>query len=327
LSVQVLPETFESLDQSWRRLSRESPMASVFSTPSWQRVWWDACRSSEELLLFSFQDEGATTGVAPLMRSGDTITFIGTSDLCDYHDFLLPDEDQTRYHTALIEAIEPIAWQTMRLEGLVDGSPTLRTLAEVARSKGYQVEQLPDEVSPGIELPASWNEHLDSLGGKDRHELRRKLRRLGAAGDIAIKDEAGSPDLEQQLAVFLRLMRSSRDDKDRFMTPLREAFFHKLSGVMAAEGLLRLFFLELDSVQVASALCFDFNGGYYLYNAGYDTRYASLSVGLLLKTLMLQQAIEEGRIRFSFLRGNEQYKYDMGARDVQLYTLVIRRFQ
>ena len=325
MSVQALPETFESLEQSWRRLSRESPMASVFTTPSWQRAWWDACRGSEELLLFSFRDGGATRGVAPLMRSGDTIGFVGTSDLCDYHDFLLPDEDQARYQTALLEAIDPIPWRTIRLEGLADGSPTLCALAEVARSRGYRVDQLPEEVSPGIDLPASWEEHLDSLGGKDRHELRRKLRRLGAAGEIAIKDEAGSPDLDEQLGVFLRLMRSSRDDKARFMTPVRERFFHELSRVMAADGFLRLFFLELDGVQVASSLCFDFEGAYYLYNAGYDTRYASLSVGLLLKVLMLQQAIEEGRSRFSFLRGNEQYKYDMGARDLQLYTLVIRR--
>ncbi len=325
MSVQVFPETFESLDQSWRRLSRESPMASVFTTPAWQRAWWGACRGSEDLLLFSFRDGDATTGIAPLMISGDTISFVGTSDLCDYHDFLLPKGDEVAYHTALLEAIDPVPWRTMQLEGLVDGSPTLSALADAARTRGYQVEQVQDEVSPGIELPASWDEYMDALGGKDRHELRRKLRRLGAAGEVAVKDEAGSADLDGQLAVFLRLMRSSRDDKDRFMTPVRQRFFYELSRVTAAEGLLRLFFLELDGVQVASALCFDFEGAYYLYNAGYETRYASLSVGLLLKTLMLQQAIEEGRSRFLFLRGNEQYKYDMGAVDLQLFKLVIQR--
>ena len=76
---------------------------------------------------------------------------------------------------------------------------------------------------------------------------------------------------------------------------------------------------------MAASLCFDFNDGYYLYNSGYNTEYASLSVGLMLKTMCIKDAIEQGRKRFYFLRGDEHYKYDLGAKDCHLFRLVIQR--
>ena len=56
------------------------------------------------------------------------------------------------------------------------------------------------------------------------------------------------------------------------MTPEREHFFHELATAMDKEGLLRLFFLELDGERVASAFCYDYENAYYLYNSGYKTR-------------------------------------------------------
>ena len=62
-----------------------------------------------------------------------------------------------------------------------------------------------------------------------------------------------------------------------------------------------------------------------LYNSGYDPDYSKLSVGLLLKALCLKEAIEDGKEYLDFLRGKEPYKYDLGAKDVQLYQVILRR--
>ena len=40
---------------------------------------------------------------------------------------------------------------------------------------------------------------------------------------------------------------------------------------------------------------------------------------------MLQWAIENGKTGADFLRGNESYKYDLGAKDREIYRLVVRR--
>ena len=62
-----------------------------------------------------------------------------------------------------------------------------------------------------------------------------------------------------------------------------------------------------------------------MYNSGYDPEFSSFSVGLVSKAMCLQWAIEHGKSSVDFLRGNEAYKYDLGARDQQVHRLLVRR--
>ena len=70
---------------------------------------------------------------------------------------------------------------------------------------------------------------------------------------------------------------------------------------------------------------FDYGSSYLLYNSGYDPAYARMSVGLLNKALTIQWAIASGKRVFDFLRGDERYKYELGAVDRWIYRLTVRR--
>ena len=76
---------------------------------------------------------------------------------------------------------------------------------------------------------------------------------------------------------------------------------------------------------MASCICFDYAGSYLLYNSGYDPNYSALSVGLLNKALCVRDAIEKGRDTFNFLKGSERYKYNLGAKDMAVRSMVVRR--
>ena len=317
-------ETFDSIEEQWRTLVDESPSASVFSTPVWLRAWWENCSSSEELMLLSFRSEAGVAGIAPLMASENTLRFMAYSDVCDYHDFLVQSGGEEPFFQSLVDLFAEGPWASIELDGLAEDSPTLHWLPSLARERGFDVERSAEEVSPQIPVASTWEDYLGSLGKKDRHELRRKFRRLEAAGQASYY-AVGSGELTGDVSIFLDLLRSSREDKAAFLNADRERFFHGLATAVAAEGLLKLFFLELDGVRVAGSLCFDFNGAYYLYNSGYDRDYAALSVGLLLKAACLRDAIERKKGRFDLLRGPETYKYHLGAKDHWLYKLVIRR--
>ena len=327
MSLQAHQESFDTLTEEWRALAKASAVGSVFATPAWQRAWWESCRTSEELLLLTFREGGAAKGIAPLMRTGDTIQFVGYSDLCDYHEFLFADGAEAEFYARLLDELLAIDWRTLELDGLTEDSPTLRYLPDLAGQKGLAVERALETVSPRIPIPVppTWGDYLLSLNKKDRHELRRKLRRLDAAGEIACYDAAGSQDMDEDISTLLYLLKSSGEAKAAFLTPERERFFRTLAAAMSKEGFLKLFFLELDGTKVAASLCFDYKGVYYLYNSGYDPNYASLSVGLLLKALCVKDAIERGRTLFDLLRGPETYKYDLGGQDQEIYRLVIHR--
>jgi CelD/BcsL family acetyltransferase involved in cellulose biosynthesis len=98
-----------------------------------------------------------------------------------------------------------------------------------------------------------------------------------------------------------------------------------MASAMAAAGLVRLFMLYCNRKPVASVFCFDAGSQLYMYNSGYDPSYANLSVGLVSKVMCLRWAIENGKQGLDFLRGNEPYKYDLGATDQDIYRLIVRR--
>ncbi len=325
MTIDVQEESFDSITDEWRDLAAASTAGSVFGTPAWQRAWWESCRSSEELLLLSFRTGGEAKGIAPLMRAGDTVQFIGHSDLCDYHEFLLADGTEAEFYPCLVDELITTDWRTLELDGLTEDSPTLKHLPDLARQRGLYVEQTLEEVSPKVSLPSTWEEYQGSLRKKDRHELRRKLRRLTGAGETSCYAVSDAGALTQDVSSLLELLRNSGEAKAAFLTPEREQFFHTMAAAMSQEGYLKLFFLELDGVRVAASFLFDYKDAYYLYNSGYDVNYGFLSVGLLLKALCLQDAIEQGKREFDLLRGPEGYKYDLGGKDQGVYKLVIRR--
>ena len=323
-SLQVAQETFESLDQEWRALLPGLCFKSPFHTPAWLRVWWDHFGKAHEPLLLSFRDGGRLRGIAPLMRSSDRITFLALSDVCDYHDFLFPCGEGEAFLSALLDKLQTLEWSALRLEGLRDGSAALTLLPALAEKRGFSASVAPEEVSPHIPVAASWDAYLGALSKKDRHELRRKMRRLEGEGSVKVTT-ATSATLASDVARFLELLKDSREEKAAFLTLERERFFHNLAIAMDREGHLKLFFLELDGLKVAAAFVFDYANAYYLYNSGYDKRYESLSVGLLLKALLVQDAIEHGKREYDLLRGAETYKYHLGAQDRWLKTLIIER--
>jgi CelD/BcsL family acetyltransferase involved in cellulose biosynthesis len=63
----------------------------------------------------------------------------------------------------------------------------------------------------------------------------------------------------------------------------------------------------------------------YLYNSGYDPKFASLSAGQVCTFLTIQAGIASGLKCYNFLKGNEVYKKRLGGRPVQLVRLRLKR--
>ena len=263
-------------------------------------------------------------GLAPMVGYEGTISFLGDTDLFDYHDFIYPEGTESCFFSAVLDYLESKDWHTVNLKSIPEISPTLSWLPELARARGYSVDVVHEDVTPGVALPNDWEEYLGALSKKDRHELRRKMRRLGAAEDYKVRlVSSKSPHLDIEMDWFFHLLRASREDKDNFLTESRETFFRSLATGM--NDSFRLLFMELNGERVAGVIYFDYSGSRLLYNSGLDLRFNQLSVGLLLKALSIKGAIEEGLVYFDFLRGPEPYKYDLGGQDLSVYSMLIKR--
>lgn len=299
----------------------------MFQHPVWLRTWLAEFGDKCQPLFLTAEDEtGAIRGVAPCMIQDDVLTFIGDPSIVDFMDVAVePGHEQMAYPTLWTKLCAE-DWTELVLWGLPATSPTRGEITRLAREAGYGVAEIVEAVAPRVDLAASWEEYLASLNKKDRHELRRKTRRLFDSGaevrfEVLTRQEDIVPGLEQ----FLELHTRSRMDKTEFMTDEMASFFRRMTSAMAACDLIRLFFLYVNSRPAAAVLCFDAGSHLYMYNSGYDPDFSGLAVGLVSKALCLQWAIEQGKTGADFLRGNESYKYDLGAKDQEIYRLVVRR--
>jgi CelD/BcsL family acetyltransferase involved in cellulose biosynthesis len=326
MAYAMVLDSLSSLEEKWQELlATGAANYNIFLTPQWQKAWWQVFGSGHELLFLSVHEESGLAGIAPMMRRDNRLSFIGSSDVCDYMDFIVRQGREGFVFPRLLDYLESLEWNTLELESLLPHSPALSYLAPLARQRGYQVQVAPMDVSPQLFLPPSWEEYLARLKAKDRHELRRKLRRLEQTKATRGYTITDNKQLPRALEGFFELFRMSGSEKARFMTDQRRVFFETMVSSLAEKGGIRLSFLEVGGVRAAACLCFDYKNEVYLYNSAYDPAYAPLSVSLLLKVFCIRDAINDGKKRFDFLRGSEPYKYDLGGQDVPVYRCVISR--
>jgi len=315
----VAAETLDRHAGNW--FGSQSPVAwrCLFTSPAWLRAWWEVFGGGSDLRLLAVRQAGKTIGMAPLAIEANAARFIGSPDVCDYLDFAIADGQETMFFDTLLPYLRREGVERLDLWPLHPGSTVLQTSTHLADQLGCSISLEPDEAVFEMPLPSTWEAFLSRLSGKERHEVRRKLRRLSDAGEIGFRDVGGPHQLADAMDLFLKLFQSNRRDKSAFMTDRMVSFFRALAAAMAQAGVLKLSFLELDGTAVAAVMCFDYRSTVYLYNNGYDSRFGSLSVGMLSKVLSIRECIQSGKKTYSFLKGEEAYKRRLGGVRVQLH--------
>ena len=323
MSYTTAVETLDRVTSSWDRLRHPLRWSCIFVLPAWLKAWWEAFGEQRELYLRTLWDDQNVIGLAPLLVNNKTASFIGSADVCDYLDFAIAPGEESNFFAVLLDDLRNEGISRLDLRPVRPDSTVLKYLPSIARNRGYDINCSPEDVSLELDLPPTWNEYLAMLKNKQRHEIRRKLRRLWEAGRVEHHCAEVSQEVEDYLDTFLNLFSLSKDEKASFMNPKMESFFRSLAKAMADIGLLRLGAIQVDKVTAAMTMGFDYDDSHYLYNSAYDPQFSDLSVGLLCKVLCLKESIEKGRKKWNFLKGAEPYKYQLGGQEVPLYNCLI----
>lgn len=307
------------LDDSRQNLT----WSSVFVLPDWLEVWWRVFGSEAELLVRTVRTGEKIIGIAPLMVKDGIAYLIGDTDVCDYHDFIITPGREAEFYHLILDDLKRMGIRRLDLKHLRPDSTVLTSLKGIAEKCGHPVVCAQDDLSLEIVLPSLWDDYLEILSSKQRHEVRRKLRRLFDKGKVEYRFLNHRDALSETMDNFFRMFVESRPDKAAFLTEKMKSFFGLLAETMARTGLLRLGTLILDGQPLAEIMCFDYQRCIYLYNSAYDPNYTSLSAGLICKILAIKAGIEQGYKKFDFLKGAETYKYHLGGQEVPLYRCQI----
>ena len=305
----------EAVDPArWLALLDQAPSRSVFMTPAWQREWLRAFGAGRPLRVLAVTDAGETlVGLLPLYEETPGLwRIVGGVDVSDYLDLVAaPGRDEEVWEAVLQHrAAERDTWH---LRGVRAASATAARLPALAPAHGLRAEVEREERCPLLELPDSWDAYLARLSGKDRHELRRKMRKLeNELPDVRVRSVSAPAELDAALGAFLRLHRQSRTGKAKFMDERMERFFRAALGALGERGWARLWLLESAGAAVASFICTEYGGSVGLYNSGFDPAHSKLAPGIVLLGHVIRDAIERRIPLFDFLRGDEPYKYAFG---------------
>jgi len=319
MTYSVREETFTGLSFYWRQPDNPLNWDCFFVLPIWLKTWWDVFGKEKRPFLQSYWSGEELLGIAPLMLEGDKALFMGNPDVCDYQDFIISPSKLEAFLNAFLDEMEKQRIKELDLCTVRPDSNTVLHLMRTAEIRGYPIEKSPDGFSMELSLPETWEDYLQILTSKHRHETKRKLRRLEETAKINYRILEEPVDINAEIETFFRLFRISRSDKTEFLNQEMESFFRSLIKTVSENQLLKLCFLDIDNEPASAVLCFDFNQTIYLYNSGFDPGYSQLSAGLLSKVLNIKYSIETGRKKFDFLKGNEKYKRHLGGSEVPLF--------
>ena len=272
------------------------------------KLYWEEFGETPDHLLLAFaeEDDGTQVGAVAFERIGQTLRFLGGTEVTDYMGPVGVPERQDaiakELWTALLTRED---WADADLRGLPEDQPWLGLLRDAAAGLGLTVEETDDQngVAPFLPLPGTWEDYLEQLPSKLRHEIKRKARKLTEeAGEYTIVP-ATDETLEPLLDRFVELHRMSEGPKGVFMVPGMEIFFRRLGEAFCAEGIFRLTFIEVAGQLAAGTIGFEFGGTSFLYNSAFDRTWGNLAPGMVLVGEDIKLAIEHGCARVRSAEG------------------------
>jgi CelD/BcsL family acetyltransferase involved in cellulose biosynthesis len=279
------------------------------------------------------------------LRPDAKAVFMAASYHADYATILADPADLPAVAAAIVVNLagepdpahgrSPRPWDVLDLRRWRDDDPALPILEaafrDAAAANDWEVRREQEDVCPVVTLPAdgTWDDYLATLDKKARHEIRRKIRRAEAAGEVRFSQ---APLTAETVDRFIALHQARWGADGLF--PDTEGgdrsrrFLHRLTELEAAEGpdaMLQLGLVHVGERLIFASAGFDDGRTCYFYNAGMDPDARDLSPGVTGAAAYIGDRLAAGRRRFDFLRGDETYKYEWGAVDEPIHRLIVLR--
>ena len=326
------PSVFEELESEWNALLERSATDVIFLSCEWQSTWWHAYEAGDLWVVTCRDDNERLLGIGPWFiehRDGERVVrTIGCVDVTDYVDVIADKMcmDAVLEFFARFLADNAGQYDRINLCNIPETSETYSRFPDRLRQHHFDADMVLQEVCPVIHLPDEWEGYLAMLDKKQRHELRRKMRRAESEVKLDWYIVGAEHNFDDEVENFVKLMAASQPSKAEFLSDENNLrFFKQMLKVTFQKGWLKLSFLKANGVYAAAYCDFDYKRHILVYNSGLQPDvYPHLSLGIVLLAYNIRHAIENKRHIYDFLRGNETYKYRMGAQDTRVYKLLAR---
>ena len=312
-------DELDVLRDEWTELAERT--RNVFATWEFSSLWWRHFASDGRALTFACRAaDGRLVAVLPLYvwaeRPIKIVRFIAHGP-GDQLGPICADEDRAAVARALRTALADADLQLLvgeQLPGDADWSGLLG--GKVLRTTGNPLLRFDG---------ASWEDFVASKSSNFREQVRRRERKLGRAHELRFRLADDPRRLDADLTTLFALHAARWQEADSSFGGSNEPFHREFATCAFRRGWLRLWLLEVDGVPRAAWYGLRFGGVEAYYQAGRDPEWDRFSVGFVLLTHSVREAMRDGMDEYRFLRGGETYKYRFANVDGTLETIAVPR--
>ena len=324
-------DAFKNLRAEWNDLARRGK-ATIFQSWEWCWSWWQQYAKGRRLFILCIRDGNALVGLAPMFLSSyfglpfRVARFLGTG-CSDYGGLLIDAEMAEEVIAAIFDFLaKDRSWDALDLQQLPPNASELKALT--LRPPAAPSILLPQEECLALDLPSTFEDYLKAISKKFRWNIGYYRRRLKREGEVNFYRTSRLEEVANDMEDFFHLHRKrflSKKKLGRFLSRRFARFHLDLARELLLSEKLGLYFLEVNGVRIAALYGFEFAGAFYYYLAGSDPEWGRFSASTVLLSMVIEDCINRGLLRFDFLRGSEPYKLKWGARPLGNSRLILQR--
>ncbi|MFK5986461.1 MAG: GNAT family N-acetyltransferase [Pseudomonadota bacterium] len=313
--------TFIKLSPRLNQLLNNSSQNNIFLTPMWLTTWLEASELVDQSYFLIAEEEQEIIGFAPLMLQLKNwplgkvtiLSFINSSDIsADHIEFVCLKNKEQAVNKAIFNYLlnHKQDWDILSLEDLPQHSPT-HLLAIDSFENKYQLHKTSGEHCPYIILNGTWDDFLAQKSKNFRQQTRSKRRKFETKLKGTYKTCKNQQQVQrvlQKLAKFNPQRWNKKGKKSSFSDHHFLDFHLQISYKFLEKNYLDLSYLEVDGEIIAVIYNYIYANKVYYYNTAFDPQYNAYSIGRVLMGYSIEQALQQHKVEFDFLRGIHSYK-------------------
>lgn len=293
--------------------------------------WFLACAETlcaeSDLRVVIVRSGGVLHAVAPLVlvrRDGrNCLEVLGASVLYEPTGFLFDSVQALDY---LVDKIVSLR-VPMVLARIPAESPIEATFKRLVCYRGIMLGRTGASAAYVVSR-GGWKEYFWSISAQRRYDYQRKRKRMEQAGQVAVRIERpdSRDDLPHMLQEVFRI--EGAGWKGRSGSALRSnervrKFITRYSELACDRGSLRVCFLEVKGIPIATILGIEQGHRFWVLKIGYDEQWARCSPGIQLTMETIRYAFDNGLESYEFLGSEELWQAMWPRFRHSLVTLVL----
>lgn len=335
---------FEELRSAWETVYQQDPEAQFFLSWKWLTGVLESF-PGEWLVLVARAADDSRLGFLPLQLKTvwsksqrllrNELHFAGRLSWADYGGFLCLPAYEEIVLAAFASSLKQMNWSKLHMRNfrvsdrrfeifmsaLADSRLTVDS--QVSTINGGATDNL---VCPYVDLPETFEVYLEEkLSSNTRQKLRRFLRNLDSSSEYRITTasvETQKRDLQILETLWRRMWREYKGSKTESLAARYRKIIQR--GLQDELVYLSLMWHRDNPIGVHASFIDRDKSRLLFFVGARDGAFSELPVGLLLHASNIRWAIANGLQTYDLLRGNEPYKYSLGAADMRLKYPVVR---